>query len=71
MSNVKIQCPRCPVCSSRPVPHLPINVDQAFCGNDDCHIIAWEPGKSLDDNLTGPVTFHDLSGWPTTDREES
>ena len=46
----EILTPRCPVCS-----HLPMMMfgggTQAFCGNDDCNILMWDPSKSLDANL--------------------
>jgi hypothetical protein len=32
---------------------------QAFCGNDDCTLLCWDPSLSLDDNLldAGVVRF--------------
>ena len=46
-----IPTPRCPLCS-----HLPMITlgggTQAFCGNDSCEILTWDPSKSVDDNLT-------------------
>ena len=42
--------PHCPLCDEPPVMTLTGNV-QAFCGNDDCTILLWNPSLSLDDNL--------------------
>lgn len=42
--------PRCPQCG-----HLPMMVlgggTQAFCGNEDCSTLTWNPSHSLDENL--------------------
>lgn len=34
---------------------------QAFCPNDACRIVAWDPTRSLDENLDGYGTI-DLGG---------
>lgn len=36
----------CPGCGSPPRILL---TDQAFCGNDDCHVMMWNPNKTLDE----------------------
>ena len=46
----EILTPDCPVCGQPPVMVFG-GWTQAFCGNDDCNIVCWDPSKSLDDNL--------------------
>lgn len=44
---VGMACPSC---------HQPAAIafaEQAFCGNDDCRIVTWDPSKTLDENLDG------------------
>jgi hypothetical protein len=43
----------------RPAPRFAIGPAQAFCGNDDCTLILWNPMLSLDENLldAGVVRF--------------
>jgi hypothetical protein len=42
--------PACPLCGQAPR-WLLGGGTQAFCGNDDCTILTWDPSQSLDDNL--------------------
>ena len=53
--------PHCPLCG-----HPPVMVfgTQAFCGNDDCILILWNPSVSLDENLldAGVVQFPPAEG---------
>lgn len=46
----EILTPACPVCGKPPVMVFG-GGSQAFCGNDDCSTLCWNPMKSLDDNL--------------------
>lgn len=46
----EILTPDCPVCSQPPVMVFGGGT-QAFCGNDDCNTLTWNPTKSLDANL--------------------
>ena len=46
----EILTPRCPLCNHLPAITIPGGI-QAFCGNDDCVLLTWNPTKSLDDNL--------------------
>jgi hypothetical protein len=43
--------PACPLCGQPPI-WLMGNGAQAFCGNDDCTVLTWNPQRTLDDNLT-------------------
>lgn len=42
--------PACPLCGEPPV-FLLGGGTQAFCGNDDCTLLTWNPSVSLDANL--------------------
>jgi hypothetical protein len=53
--------PRCPLSSEHDV--MTIGDSQAFCLDDACKVVMFNPSKSLDDNLTGPMSFVDFSGW--------
>ena len=46
----EILTPDCPVCSQPPIMVFGGGT-QAFCGNDDCSTLCWNPSKSIDDNL--------------------
>jgi hypothetical protein len=50
--------PGCPLCGQQPVMILGGGT-QAFCGNDDCTLLLWNPSLSLDENLldAGLVRF--------------
>lgn len=61
---MKMECPRCPLCSSRPDPGPPISAEQAFCGNPQCPAICWNPSETLDQNLLN-VRSHRLPEWIT------
>ena len=54
----EILTPRCPLCDQPPAIMLP-GATQAFCGNDDCTLLCWNPFASLDANLldAGVVKF--------------
>ena len=45
-----LKCPTCPLCGQLPMFVL-VGAVQAFCGNDDCDLILWNPSETLDDNL--------------------
>lgn len=47
----QVKCPLCPVCDSEPM--LPISpmFAQAFCPNDDCKVLCWDPWATLDENM--------------------
>jgi hypothetical protein len=49
--------PGCPLCGKPPL--FAAGPTQAFCGNDDCTLICWDPSLSLDENLldAGVVNF--------------
>lgn len=40
--------PPCPGCAQ---PAKYVMTDQAFCGNDDCRVIAWNPTKTMDEMM--------------------
>jgi len=42
--------PDCPFCGQPPVMIFGGGT-QAFCGNDDCTLLKWDPSKTLDENL--------------------
>jgi len=54
----EILTPRCPLCDSLPVMVFGAGT-QAFCGNDDCALLCWDPSLSLDANLldSGVIKF--------------
>lgn len=54
--------PRCPLGRDHEV-MLIVGGGQAFCRDDACKIVMFDPTQSLDANLTGPYSFLDLSGW--------
>lgn len=49
--------PGCPLCGGPP--RFTVGDSQAFCGNDDCNLIMWNPAVSAEGNLTdaGVVRF--------------
>jgi hypothetical protein len=47
--------PACPACGTPAA--LVISAQQAFCGNDDCRIFMWEPGKTMDELLENLTTI--------------
>lgn len=49
-------CPNCPMCGEPPL--FAMGPTQAFCGNDDCTLILWNPSVSLDDNLLEAGVVH-------------
>ena len=50
--------PRCPFCDCPP--EFMIGATQAFCGNDECTLLMWNPMVSLDDNLMDAGVIHFL-----------
>ncbi len=46
----KLPCPRCPLCGELPMLAM-IGFTQAFCGNDSCTLLCWNPSLTLDENL--------------------
>jgi hypothetical protein len=59
--EVTIQTPACPLCGELPTITIGGGT-QAFCGNDGCTVIFWDPSRSLDQNLL-EANFVDLRGW--------
>jgi len=53
----EILTPNCSLCGQPPL--FSFGGEQAFCGNDDCALILWDPSVSLEDNLmdAGVVQF--------------
>jgi hypothetical protein len=49
--------PACPFCGQPPV-FLLGGGTQAFCGNDDCTLLTWNPSLSLDENLLDAGVVH-------------
>ena len=49
--------PRCPLCDGPPAIMLPGGI-QAFCSNDDCTLLCWDPSRSLDENLMDTGFVH-------------
>ena len=45
----EILTPRCPFCGEPP--KFIVGITQAFCGNDTCELLCWDPTLSLDVNL--------------------
>lgn len=43
--------PVCPVCGHPPF--LVLNDEQAFCGNDECRALMWNPSRTAAQNLAG------------------
>jgi len=41
--------PYCPVCDRLAV--FIVGDEQAFCGNDDCRVLMWDPTMSVADNM--------------------
>lgn len=50
-----ILTPRCPLCCG--LPRIVFGT-QAFCGNDDCTLLMWNPELSVDDNLMDSKVIH-------------
>jgi len=50
--------PDCPLCGQPPFMMLGGGT-QAFCGNDDCKTLTWNPAKSVDEFLLD-VSFIEL-----------
>lgn len=46
----RILTPLCPLCSEEPIMVFGGGT-QAFCGNDECTLLTWNPALSLDANL--------------------
>ena len=53
----EILTPDCPFCHRSP--QMVVGGTQAFCGNDECELLCWDPTLSLDENLmdAGVVKF--------------
>lgn len=58
-----LQSPDCPYCGYPPVILL---YEQAFCGNDDCKVILWNPRLTPAENLAdaGTVDWQLSEGDP-------
>lgn len=52
----EILTPDCPMCGKPPL--FGFGDSQAFCGNNDCTLILWDPSLSLDDNLMDAGVVH-------------
>ena len=46
----EILTPRCPLCGQLPVMVFGGGT-QAFCGNDDCTLVCWDPSLSAEQNF--------------------
>jgi hypothetical protein len=55
---VSLLCPHCPFCGKPPA-FILVGSTQAFCGNEDCRLMCWNPSKTAVDNLDaiGTVDF--------------
>jgi hypothetical protein len=51
MGENEVKCPRCPVCDSEPAMGIHPMLAQAWCWNDDCQVLCWDPWVSLDENM--------------------
>jgi hypothetical protein len=60
-----LACPDCPVCGHPPAFVLD-GGQQAFCGNDACVALMWNPSKSRADNVrdAGTIDLGDDGGKP-------
>ena len=47
------RCPDCPDCGHPP--RLRVSDHQAFCGNDDCRCVMWNPTRTRAQNMADPV----------------
>ena len=59
----EILTPRCPLCDEPP--KFTVGITQAFCGNDACTLLCWDPSLSLDANLMDAGVVR----WEPTDPE--
>lgn len=50
----------CPGCEQ--MAYMILGATQAFCGNDDCAILIWDPLKTPAENMSA-MNYIDLSGW--------
>lgn len=68
-STPEILCPRCPLCGAKP-PFIWPSFAQAFCPNEECDVIVWEPWVSLAENLmnANTVDFLRPEEGPPSDR---
>jgi hypothetical protein len=60
-----IRCPVCPLCGHDPAIVLAGAV-QAFCGNDECRAMSWNPSETAAQNL-----HVDPERLPTVDRRRA
>ncbi len=62
MSPPLLACPDCPLCGDPPFMTLAGEV-QAFCGNEACEVMCWNPSKTRAENLAdaGKVEFREES----------
>lgn len=44
-----ILSPACPLCGQFPA--LQIGEHQAFCGDEDCKVLVWDPAKTREENF--------------------
>ncbi len=54
-------CPNCPLCGHPPAFVLVGNV-QAFCGNDDCEAMCWNPSLTAAENRRHAVRVESKQG---------
>ena len=52
----------CPGCQ-RPTSLVLPGAIQAFCENDECHVMCWNPQDSLAQMNVEPATMIDLPDW--------
>lgn len=56
----QIQCPSCPICSGPAVLPLPF-LTPWFCGAEGCITFAWDPYKTLEENLMDASPLQETS----------
>jgi hypothetical protein len=60
--GTKLACPCCPLCGEPPFLVL-VGAVQAFCGNEDCMVLSWNPSRCAEENLADQREHH-LDGDP-------
>jgi hypothetical protein len=58
MTAPDVACPNCPVCGQAPA--LVISGSQAFCANDDCRTLMWDPTQAADVQLANEIVIPGL-----------
>ncbi len=66
--STPLRCPDCPICGHPPFFVLHGCV-QAFCGNEDCAVMCWNPSRTQAENLAD-VTEHEVPD-PIAERQRA